>query len=112
MDWDNNTKIIVYCENPKGHTCYGGTRVFPFEYPNSIIIVKIVAINDKWIIVKTIKDQEKNFYYFLVDKELKTGIARTLNDSIIKSNIFGPLDSIDVIKEIKIKNIKINNLKW
>jgi hypothetical protein len=106
MDWDNNTRIIVFCSNKKGRTCYGGTYVIPDvkknKYPTYVDSAKS---NEKWIIVKAIGYIDDKEYYYIVDKHFDAESLKKFNcsecDSILQSHIIGALNYQEFNKKTK-----------
>ena len=97
MDWERGNKIIVHCSNKSGRTCYGGSPVIPHNYPREVYVQSAKA-DDKWIIVKAITTEDNNVCYYLIDKSfnIKGLDWDVVNcDSIIQSQITGPLDSLN-----------------
>ncbi|MEA4937929.1 MAG: hypothetical protein VB102_15020 [Paludibacter sp.] len=97
MDWEKGNKIIVHCKNKRGRTCYGGSPVIPHNYPREVYVLSAKA-DDKWIIVKAITTEDNNVCYYLIDKSFNiNGLDwEIVNcDSIIQSQITGPLDSLN-----------------
>lgn len=97
MEWEKGNKIIVHCNNKRGRTCYGGSPVIPHNYPREVYVQSAKA-DDKWIIVKAITTVDNNYCYYLINKSFSTDGLNwevTNCDSIIQSQITGPLDSLD-----------------
>jgi hypothetical protein len=97
IDWEKDNKIIVYCSNKRGRTCYGGAPVIPHNYPREVYVQSAKA-DDKWIIVKAITTENNHYCYYMIDKSFSIDGLNwevTNCDSIIQSQITGPLDSLN-----------------
>lgn len=117
MEWDGGGKIIVYCSNKKGRTCYGGPNVIPTherEYDslgNFTELVESVKFNKKWIIVKSKLIKKNKYHYYIINKDFDINGFDwgTVNcDSIIQSHITEYIDSIAFIKELERRNIDLS----
>jgi hypothetical protein len=117
MEWDGGGKIIVYCSNKKGRTCYGGPNVVPTyerEYDslgNFAELVENVKFNNEWIIVKSKLIKKKKYHYYIINKDFDiNGFDwETVNcDSIIQSHITEYIDSVTFIKELERRNIDLS----
>jgi hypothetical protein len=60
--------------------------------------------NNLYVIVKSIDNQTKNEYYWIIDKKVRINLDdcndKNSCDSLLKINVIGPLDSIWFRKEI------------
>lgn len=70
MDWDGNTKIIVYNDKSLTRAVFSGAYIIPD--PNNKnnrygVEIKDIKFNDRWIIVKT-KNSTNIESFFLIDK--------------------------------------------
>ena len=90
IEWDNNSRLIVYCSNPRGNTCYNGAPIIPNSLSKDIRVTNAKS-NKDWIIVEASKDNNTlDKYYYLIDKSYN---IKGLNwkedkcDSIIQSHI-------------------------
>lgn len=109
MDWERGNRIIVYCSNKEGRTCYGGLPVIPHNYPQEVY-VKNAKANDKWVIVKAVTTEDNRPRYYLIDKSFDIkGVDRNIIncDSIIQSYIISTFDSLSFDKKLKEKNVNL-----
>lgn len=90
MEWDNNCRLIVYCSNPRGKTCYSGIPVIPNSLSDDIRVNDAKA-NKKWIIVDAFqKNDTLNKFYYIIDKSYNIdGLDWNEDrcDSILQSHI-------------------------
>ena len=70
INWENNTKIVVYCKTPRGNTCYNGSYVVPSGPVSTMKEYVIEAVsNEHYIIILSyLIDQDKSKYY-IISKE-------------------------------------------
>jgi hypothetical protein len=65
------------------------------------------AYNSKWIIAKSVKSKLTTDYeYWIIDKDFNISQAKDSITDIIKSHVYGPVDSATFIS--KLNNQKIN----
>jgi hypothetical protein len=114
MEWDGGGRIIVFCSNKEGRTCYGGPRVIPTnerafdDHGNYAELVENAKVDERWIVVKSKRFQEGTHCYYLIDKNFNIeGLDWNKSDSIIQSNITGPLDSLEFCTILKKRNINL-----
>lgn len=90
MEWDNNSRLIVYCSNPRGNTCYSGIPIIPSSLSDDIR-VNHAKSNKKWIIVETSQNNDTlKKHYYIIDKSYNIkGLdwKQDRCDSIIQSHI-------------------------
>ena len=110
LDWDGGNKIIVYCSNPRGRTCYGGLSVIPSNSNSSQLCVITAKSNERWVIVRAKQTQDNKNCYYLINKDFNIDNLNCQNvncDSMLQSYVVGPLDSIAFIKELMLKNVSL-----
>lgn len=110
LDWDGGEKVIVYCNNPRGRTCYSGISVIPSNTDTNQIRVIAAKSSDEWVIVKAKSSNEDKKRYYLISKDINIdnlNCDKVDCDSIIQSHIIGPLDSLTFIKEVKQKSVNL-----
>lgn len=88
---------IVYCSKYDIGGCIAGIYVIPSaDDERYSMYVKTAKSDDKWVIAKTIRTVEQKKNYWIIDKNfsLEDVDCDALNcDSIIRSNVIGPLDA-------------------
>lgn len=96
-EYDNVDRRILYSEDK----CSGsGIEVVPMT-------VLEYAYNSKWIIAKSVKSKLTTDYeYWIIDKDFNISQAKDSITDIIKSHVYGPVDSATFIS--KLNNQKIN----
>lgn len=91
MEWDNNSRLIVYNSHPRGKTCYSGIPIIPTSLSENIRVADAKSNND-WIIVEAYQNNDTlNRFYYLIDKSYRViGLdwKKDNCDSIIQSYIF------------------------
>jgi hypothetical protein len=109
LDWDDNSKIIVFCSNKRGRTCYGGSYIIPDK--NSVhevereMRIKDVVFDSKWIIVRTVQSKNNREFYYIIDKNYPLD-GQTKSDDVL-SYLRGPLEYDSFLKEVEAKKIKL-----
>ena len=96
-EYDNVDRRILYSEEK----CSGaGIEIVPMtviEYAN----------DSKWIIAKTrIARPGLEYQYWIIDRNFQIDV-RAENDSIIKSHVTGPLDSVTFIQKVNANHIDL-----
>ena len=90
IEWVNNSRLIVYCSNPKGNTCYGGIPVIPNSLSDEIRVTNAKS-NKDWIIVEASHNNDTlDKQYYLIDNTYDiNGLdwEKDNCDSIIRSHI-------------------------
>jgi len=95
-------RVIVYCTGYSLGSCKAGIYVVPNyeehydEKGNYAEYVENARSDDKWVIAKTIRTVEQKKNYWIINKNfnLEDVDCDELNcDSIIRSNVIGPLDA-------------------
>ena len=99
-EYDNADRIIIYSEESCSAS---GIEIVPMT-------VVEYASNSRWIIAKSLgaKFATSNEYW-LIDKNFKVKLTGS-NDSslkVIKSHVFGPLDSISFFNSLQKNKIKL-----
>ncbi len=98
-EYDNVDRRILYAEESCSNS---GIEIVPMT-------VTEYADNSKWIIAKSsASGQTAESKYWIVDKDFKVKIIQD-NDSttnVIKSHVFGPLDSTKFVHLLSVKDIK------
>lgn len=88
---------IVYCTKHDIGGCIAGIYVIPStDDEKHSIYVKTAKSDDQWVIAKTIRtiDQKENFWIINNNFSLEDVDCDEINcDSIIRSNLIGPLDA-------------------
>lgn len=112
LDWDGDggNKIIVYCSNLRGRTCYSGLSVIPSNSNSGQLWVITAKSNERWVIVKAKQTQDNKNCYYLISKDFdidNLNCQKVNCDSMIQSHIVGPLDSIAFMRELSLKNVSL-----
>jgi hypothetical protein len=99
-EYDNVDRRILYSDESCSNS---GIEIIPMT-------VTEYADNSNWIIAKSSASRETaESKYWIVDKGFKVKIIQD-NDStinVIKSHVFGPLDSIKFVQQLLDKGIKL-----
>lgn len=109
-------RIIVYCTGRSARACVAGTFIVPIysrhmdstgryaEY------VETAKSNDDFIIARTLHINDKKKNYWIISKNFSLDNCDKINcDSIIQSNVIGPLD----YSQFKTKQIELGiNLQF
>jgi len=92
-------RVIVYCNGRSGGACYIGTFIVPVysrHYDSAghyAEYVETAKSNDDFIIARTLHISDKKKNYWIINKSFSLDNCDTKNcDSIIQSNVIGPLD--------------------
>jgi len=97
---------IVYDNSPKYQN--KGLQVIPYE------VVKAEA-NSNYILAMTLNDDNTVNSYWIIDKKNKINLddcyGQKSCDSVLRSNVLGPLDSITFFKEIENKDINLEGFE-
>lgn len=67
INWENDTKIVVFSKNLRGNTCYSGSFVIPSGPVSTTREYVVDAVsNDNYIIILSLLiDNNKNKYYVI-----------------------------------------------
>lgn len=103
LDWDGNTRIIVFCSSKEGNVCKSGVRLIPKDL-NYDITVENVNFNDRWIIAKTSNKKTIDIKYYLIDKSFSidddysgiVNLERYIYSESDSINFWGILNENDV----------------
>lgn len=92
-------RIIVYCTGRSARVCRSGTYIVP-TYSRHLDstghyaeYVETAKSNDNFIIARTLQINNKKKNYWIINKDFSLENCGEMNcDSIIQSNVIGPLD--------------------
>jgi len=98
-EYDNKDITIIYSEK----TCANsGIQIVPMT-------VLEYGYDSKWIVAKSGSEGSNKFQYWIIDKDFKVKIIID-NDSvlnIVKSHVYGPLDTVSFAKKLIVDRITV-----
>ncbi len=101
-------RVIVYCTGRSSGACYAGIIVVPTNERHMdrsgkyAEYVETAKANEKWVIVKTHRIEEKKNNYWFINKNFNienTDCEKVDCDSILQSYVTGPLDHSQFLKK-------------
>ena len=108
-------KVIVYCSAKSVGVCKSGIYVVPtyerhYRDGNYAEYVEEAKSNGDWVIAKSVQIEDKKENYWIISKDFNLDNCDKTNcDSIIQSNVIGPLD----YSQFKTKQIELGiNLQF
>lgn len=113
IEWEKGGKIIVWGNNIRGKTCYGGSLLVPSlqEHYDSLgnitEYVRDAKSDEKWIIAKTYNIPKQKNLFYIIDKDYKKVIDDKGTD--IEIDIVHFTDSTEFAKACAYRKIV---LKW
>jgi len=98
---------IVFCTAKSGNECYAGIPVIPSRKDTLSLYVSKVKSNNNWIVAETFNTDKSNSYW-IIKKEDYTSFKKSDLDSIIQTNVNGPLTKNDFLTKKNSLKILIN----
>lgn len=108
-------RVIVYCSGRSFDVCTGGTFIVPVysrhmdKNGRYAEYVENAKSDDKFIIARTIEVTNNKSNYWIISKELRIEDCDNVDcDSVIQSNVIGPLDNLQFKTKLSDLNITLD----
>ena len=70
INWEKGAKIVVYCKNPRGNTCYSGSYVVPAGPVSATKEdVREAVTSEHYIIILSYLIEQDKYKYYVISKE-------------------------------------------